>query len=320
MGTSSFRFVPSEAPLPNTMTMTLIVPDEPTTQWGAVFTRNAFPGAPIKVGRALLEHEALGAVVINNKISNVCASGGGIGDSQAVCDAVAAALSLPRRLGGQILAPEEAAVLPCSTGVIGWKLPVAELIEAAPSAAAALQSESVLPAAEGILTTDLYPKVSSATIGSGGRIVGIAKGAGMIEPNMATMLAYILTDIDIPRDLLRSLLAEAVGASFNAISVDSDQSTSDTVAMLSSGRVPFGDAQGKPIPVSRHDLRCILLKMPARCRCHLGCIPLKDAGGLAVVGRVSWRRCARRWARCARSSRSWWCATARAATTSSASP
>ena len=70
---------------------------------------------------------------------------------------------------------------------------------------------------------------------------------------MATMLAYILTDIDIPRDLLRSLLAEAVGASFNAISVDSDQSTSDTVAMLSSGRVPFGDAQGKPIPVRRQD-------------------------------------------------------------------
>ena len=91
---------------------------------------------------------------------------------------------------------------------------------------------------------------------------------------MATMLAYILTDIDIPRHLLRSLLAEAVGASFNAISVDSDQSTSDTVAMLSSGRVPFGDAQGKPIPVSRHDLGCILLKMPARCRCHLGRIPL----------------------------------------------
>ena len=102
---------------------------------------------------------------------------------------------------------------------------------------ASLQPGSILPAAEGILTTDLYAKVSSAEV-AGGRIVGIAKGAGMIEPNMATMLAYILTDIDIPRDLLRSLLAEAVGASFNAISVDSDQSTSDTVAMLSSGRVP----------------------------------------------------------------------------------
>ena len=109
---------------------------------------------------------------------------------------------------------------------------------------ASLQPGSILPAAEGILTTDLYAKVSSAEV-AGGRIVGIAKGAGMIEPNMATMLAYVLTDIDLPRELLRELLAEVVDGSFNSISVDSDQSTSDTLAMISSGKVPFGGSDAE---------------------------------------------------------------------------
>ena len=106
VGTSSFKFVPEEAPLPNTMTLTLIVPDEPTSQWGAVFTKNAFPGAPIKIGRELLSTEKLGAIVINNKISNVCARGGGVGDSKRLCSAIGEALQLPN----------DCAVLPSSTG------------------------------------------------------------------------------------------------------------------------------------------------------------------------------------------------------------
>jgi len=110
-----------------------------------------------------------------------------------------------------------------------------------PSAATtALQSASILPAAEGIVTTDLYPKIRRADL-AGGSIVGIAKGAGMIEPNLATMLVYVLTDLDIPRDELRAALAEAVEGSFNGMSIDSDTSTSDTVVALSSRQVPCPD-------------------------------------------------------------------------------
>jgi glutamate N-acetyltransferase/amino-acid N-acetyltransferase len=171
---------------------------------------------------------SVGAVIINNKISNVCAPGG-VEASEAVCAAVARELKL---------APGQ--VLPSSTGVIGWGLPLDAMLREVPAAVASLSAASILPAAEGIVTTDLYPKIRRATVG-GGSIVGIAKGAGMIEPNLATMLVYLLTDIAVPRAELRQMLARAVDASFNAISIDSDTSTSDTVVALSSGHVPFGD-------------------------------------------------------------------------------
>jgi glutamate N-acetyltransferase/amino-acid N-acetyltransferase len=103
-----------------------------------------------------------------------------------------------------------------------------------------LQSASILPAAEGIVTTDLYPKIRRREVAGGG-IVGIAKGAGMIEPNLATMLVYILTDLAVPRDQLRAMLKRACDASFNCMTIDSDTSTSDTVVALSSSAVPCGD-------------------------------------------------------------------------------
>jgi glutamate N-acetyltransferase/amino-acid N-acetyltransferase len=228
VGRTRFDFTPQEAPKPAKMSLTLIALDQPTASFAAMFTRNAFPGAPIVVGRKRLLETTLGAVIINNKISNVCAPGG-VEASERLCVATAQALGF---------APTQ--VLPSSTGVIGWTLPVDAMVAALPQAVASLENASVLPAAEGIVTTDLYPKVRRATVGAGS-IVGIAKGAGMIEPNMATMLVYILTDIAVPRSELRQMLARAVDASFNAISVDSDTSTSDTVVALSSGKVPFND-------------------------------------------------------------------------------
>jgi len=228
VGCTRFEFMPKEAPKPAKMTLTLLALDEPTTSFAAMFTRNAFPGAPIIVGRKRLAEASVGAVIINNKISNVCAPGG-VEASEQICAATAQALGL---------SPTQ--VLPSSTGVIGWSLPTDTMVGALPAAVGALRAGSILPAAEGIVTTDLYPKIRRATVG-GGSIVGIAKGAGMIEPNMATMLVYILTDIAVPRAELRPMLARAVDASFNAISVDSDTSTSDTVVALSSGRVPFQD-------------------------------------------------------------------------------
>jgi glutamate N-acetyltransferase / amino-acid N-acetyltransferase len=230
VGTTRFDFMPKEAPKPAKMTLTLIALDKPTPDFAAMFTKNAFPGAPVTVGRQRLQEPVLGAIIINNKISNVCAPGG-VETSERVCAETAKLLGLPAT-----------AVLPSSTGVIGWGLPADDMIAHLPQAVSALAAGSIMPAAAGIVTTDLYPKVRSVSVG-GGRIVGIAKGAGMIEPNMATMLVYILTDLAVPRDTLRALLTKAVNTSFNRISVDSDTSTSDTVALVSSSLVPCDDLQ-----------------------------------------------------------------------------
>jgi glutamate N-acetyltransferase/amino-acid N-acetyltransferase len=228
VGTAAFNFVPVEVEKPAKMTLTVIALDEPTASFGCLFTKNAFPGAPVIVGRKRLNEEKLGAVVINNKISNVCAPDG-VQASEKICAALGAALKMP---------PNHA--LPCSTGVIGWRLPVDAICNALPDAVKALQGASIMPAAEGIVTTDLYPKIRRAAVGNGS-IVGIAKGAGMIEPNLATMLVYMLTDLDVGRDDLRKALADAAEATFNCISIDSDTSTSDTVALASSRRTPCTD-------------------------------------------------------------------------------
>jgi len=227
-GSHRFAFTPQEVDKPSHMTVTVISLERPTPAFAGLFTRNALPGAPVIVGRRRLQADTLGAIVINNKISNVCAPGG-VDDAEAICAATAQQLSLT---------PSQ--VIPCSTGVIGWKLPVADLAAAIPRACAALRSDSLLPAAEGIMTTDLYPKLRSRRVGSGS-VVGIAKGAGMIEPDLATMLVYILTDLDVGRDQLRECLRLACAGSFNSMSIDSDTSTSDTVLAVSSQRVPCPD-------------------------------------------------------------------------------
>jgi glutamate N-acetyltransferase/amino-acid N-acetyltransferase len=166
--------------------------------------------------------------VINNKVSNVCSGGDGVANAELVCEAVAKGLNLP---GGA------KTVLPCSTGVIGWRLPAKELAEqVVPQAITQLKSESALPAALAIMTTDRFPKVRSITLSNGARIVGIAKGAGMIEPNLATMLSYIMTDATVDQATMQRLLSNVVQGSFNSISVDGDESTSDTVVWLSSNQ------------------------------------------------------------------------------------
>jgi glutamate N-acetyltransferase / amino-acid N-acetyltransferase len=185
------------------------------------------------VGRSRLDKGGpLHALVINNKVSNVCAGGDGVGNAEIVCEAVASKLKLP---GGA------ATVLPSSTGVIGWRIPAQELAkDVVPRAVANLQSTTALEAARAICTTDRYPKVRSQTLkgSSGARIVGIAKGAGMIEPNMATMLSYIMTDATISKAKLQAMLSTAVDESYNSISVDGAESTSDTVVLIASNQVP----------------------------------------------------------------------------------
>ncbi|MDR2980756.1 MAG: bifunctional glutamate N-acetyltransferase/amino-acid acetyltransferase ArgJ [Puniceicoccales bacterium] len=228
VGTTRFEFIPREAPKLAKMTLTLIALDQPTPDFAAVFTKNAFPGAPVIVGRTRLGEPTLGAIIVNNKISNVCAPGG-VETAERICAQTAKLLGISSQQ-----------VLPSSTGVIGWGLPEESMIDALPKAVEVLSGDNIIPAAEGIVTTDLYPKIRRAVVGQGS-IVGIAKGAGMLEPNLATMLVYILTDLAIPRDQLRAMLKRVVETSFNTISIDSDTSTSDTVALVSSGKVPCDD-------------------------------------------------------------------------------
>ena len=188
--------------------------------------------SPVRVGKKrLAEGKPLQAIAINNKISNVCAGGDGVAASEEVCRGAADALGLA---GGA------ESVLPLSTGVIGWRLPVEQMVAAMPDAVDALSAGSALPAARAIMTTDRFPKLRTVSA-CGGTLVGFAKGAGMIEPDMATMLAFVLTDVAVPRAALQPMLQRAADASFNCVSVDADQSTSDSLVCASSGVVPLPD-------------------------------------------------------------------------------
>jgi glutamate N-acetyltransferase/amino-acid N-acetyltransferase len=177
----------------------------------------------VLIGRERLGRPAVRGVLVNNKISNVCAPGGRR-DAEA----------LLAELGGLLHAPAES-LFSASTGIIGWRLPVAEMRAALPGLVRGLSGGSLLPVARAIMTTDSFPKVRRAAVGRGS-LVGIAKGAGMIEPNMATLLCFLCTDVAVPRERLREDLAWCVDRTLNRISVDGDQSTSDTALLFSSGR------------------------------------------------------------------------------------
>ena len=188
----------------------------------AVFTRNQFPGAPIVLGRQTIKGGQLRAIVVNSKVSNVATGETGVLNARRMAAAAAAECGTT---------PER--VLVSSTGVIGVPLPI-EKIESGLRGMAAELSDDPLVGAHGIMTTDSHPKALSMSVGAA-TITWIAKGSGMIEPNMATMLAYIFTDAEFPRATLDRLLRHAVHVSFNMLSVDTDTSTSDTCAILANG-------------------------------------------------------------------------------------
>jgi glutamate N-acetyltransferase / amino-acid N-acetyltransferase len=188
----------------------------------AVFTRNRFPGAPVIVGRETMRRGRLQAIVVNSRISNV-----GTGD-EGVLNARRMAIAASVELG--VRADE---VLVGSTGVIGKQLPI-ELIENGLRGIAGELAADPGPGAEGMMTTDTHPKAFSAPVGEA-VITWIGKGAGMIEPNLATMLVYIFTDARFEAGVLDRLLRAAVEDSFNMLSIDTDTSTSDTCAILANG-------------------------------------------------------------------------------------
>ncbi len=194
----------------------------------AVFTRNAFCAAPVILAREHLGRERPRWLLVNAGNANAGMGEQGLRDARACCEAVA-------RLSG---VPAEA-VLPFSTGVIGERLP-AERIEAAlPGLVEGLAADRWPAAARAIMTTDTRPKLASRRFRIGEsecRLTGIAKGAGMICPDMATMLAFIATDAPIPQDRLQRLLEQAVAGSFNRITVDGDTSTNDACVLVATGR------------------------------------------------------------------------------------
>ena len=188
----------------------------------AVFTRNHFPGAPIILGRETIKGGVLRAIIANSKVSNVATGTRGVEHARRMAVAAAAELGTAADR-----------VLVSSTGVIGVPLPIEKIESGVVGMASDLQEDPMV-GAEGIMTTDTHPKALSASVGNA-TITWVAKGSGMIEPNMATMLSYIFTDAAFDAPTLDRLLRAAVAPTFNMLSVDTDTSTSDTCAILANG-------------------------------------------------------------------------------------
>ena len=202
---------------------------EPGTSVGAVFTQNRFCAAPVQLCK---QHLAAGtgirALVINTGVANAGTGESGLQNAFAVCEAVASQLGIK---------PQQ--VLPFSTGVIMEPLPVQRIVDGLPQALAARLSDNWTLASQAIMTTDTLPKAISRQFSIDGKtvtITGISKGAGMIRPNMATMLGFMATDAAIDPKLMNALAQELAEASFNRISIDGDTSTNDSFVVMATGK------------------------------------------------------------------------------------
>jgi len=213
----------------------VLIEASPGTTCAAVFTRNAFCAAPVTVAREnLIESENQPRfLLVNTGNANAGTGAAGIDDAQRCAQSVGESADVPAH-----------SVLLFSTGVIGEPLPTSKIVAAIPDALAGLDENAWPDAAEGILTTDTRPKGASVTFTVDSKtyvVTGIAKGAGMIRPNMATMLAYLATDVAMAPAALQSLLEDCVERSFNRITVDGDTSTNDACVLLATGAA--GNAQ-----------------------------------------------------------------------------
>ena len=222
-----------------------------------VFTQNRYCAAPVQVCR---EHLAAGhgirAMVINTGNANAGTGAPGLVDARATCIALARELSV---------SPEQ--ILPFSTGVIMEPLPVDRIVAGLPAALADAQADHWLKAAEGIMTTDTVPKAASRQAQIGGKtvtITGISKGAGMIRPNMATMLGFLATDAAVAPELLPALARRLADASFNRVTVDGDTSTNDSFVVIATGKAgnaPVSDlasADGQALLAAMTEVACTL--------------------------------------------------------------
>ena len=202
---------------------------EPGATVAGVFTKNRFCAAPVQVCR---QHLAAGtdirALVINTGNANAGTGEDGLRRARQTCEALAAQMGF-----------RATQVLPFSTGVIMETLPVDKVVAGLPAAVADLAVDHWAQAAQGIMTTDTVPKAASMQCVVAGKrvtVTGISKGAGMIRPNMATMLGFIATDAAVPQELLQSLVREAADESFNRITIDGDTSTNDSFVIMASAK------------------------------------------------------------------------------------
>ncbi len=224
-----FRFAAIEAGIkkPGILDLALMVADEPAATAG-VFTTNRVKAAPVLLSRRRLGRGLAQAVLVNAGNANACAGSQGLD----------AAKETTRRVA-QLLKIRQGLVLPASTGVIGLPLPVDRINQALPALVARLRPDGFDDVARAIMTTDTRPKTARIEAEIGGRrvtLAGMAKGAGMIHPNMATLLAFVFTDTAVSAPVLKALLRATVAMSFNRITVDGDTSTNDTLLILASGR------------------------------------------------------------------------------------
>lgn len=223
-----------------------------------VFTRNAFCAAPVTISKTNLSERDPSQpsyLLVNTGNANAGTGDQGFADARETCSVLAS-----------IAGVNETSVFPFSTGVIGEKLPVEKIVQALPAAFESLGQSSWADAAEGIMTTDTRPKGASIQLSYAGQVItitGISKGAGMIKPNMATMLGYVATDAKIPQALCQSLLSECAELSFNRITVDGDTSTNDSCMLLATGHTvaPEIDPMHEDFPKFKAALKTIFLDL-----------------------------------------------------------
>jgi len=227
----------------------LIVSDREAAAAG-VFTTSKVRAAPVILSERHLENGKARAIIVNAGNANACTGDSGLNDARRTAELVGLGLGV---------SPED--VLVASTGVIGEQLDMHLIAGAIPGLTKALALDAVPLAAQAIMTTDSFPKISSFEGRAGGhtyRIIGIAKGAGMIMPNMATMLCFILSDISINSDDLKSALLSSVETTFNRISVDGDTSTNDTVLAMANGLAGNGDLKGEDYDIFAEGLKNVM--------------------------------------------------------------
>ena len=208
----------------------LVIELAPGTQAAGVFTQNAFCAAPVTLCRERLAASGnIRGLLVNAGNANAATGDGGLADARETTAALAAALKVPAE-----------SVLPFSTGVIGVRLPVQRMNDALSQAVASLSADGWQDAARAIMTTDTVPKGASRKVKTSQgevSVTGIAKGVGMIYPNMATLLAYVATDVRLTREATQQMVRAAADLSFNCVTVDGDTSTNDSFVLLATGQV-----------------------------------------------------------------------------------
>jgi len=205
----------------------LVISLDQASNVAGVFTRNRFCAAPVTLAKEHLAHTPARAMVVNTGCANAGTGERGVKRARQVCEEAA-----------RLLGCDPTAVLPFSTGVIMEDLPADRIVAALPVCIQALSADGWLDAAQAIMTTDTVPKATSRTLQLGGctvTVTGIAKGSGMIRPDMATMLGFVATDAAVAPDVLQAMIQYATRRSFNCVTVDGDMSTNDSLMLIATG-------------------------------------------------------------------------------------